>query len=501
MTTATRTRSTNRKGAGKTSSTSAQKLKQMDLVGQIRAIHKVMAVIEFNLDGTILTANDNFLNTLGYTLDEVQGQHHRIFVEPGFAQSAAYREFWEKLNRGEFQAEEYKRIGKGGKVVWIQASYNPILDLNGKPFKVVKYATDITAQKQADQLAREVLANVSGVLKRVADSDLTARMEGQYEGAYAELQGNLNRATESLQQALLAVADSAGQVGSASSQISEGAQKVAEGASNQASSIEEISASLQEMQAMTSQNADHAGEANNLAGQAVASADKGNDAMVKMEQAIDKIKASSDQTAKIVKTIDEIAFQTNLLALNAAVEAARAGDAGKGFAVVAEEVRSLAQRSAEAAKNTAELIEGAVKNAEGGVTITGEVRTILTDIVEGSKKVNDLIAEIASASKEQADGIKQITEGVTTMDKVTQENSANSEESAAAATQLNEQAKALNDMIGRFNLGQASASVRSAAASVAPASAAMSREARSPRQSAQRPEQVIPLDADDLASF
>jgi len=343
------------------------------------------------------------------------------------------------------------------------------------------------------------------VLERVAASDLTARMDGDYQGDYAKIKDNLNSAVESLESALLAVADSAGQVGSASSQISEGSQKLAEGASTQASSIEEISASLQEMQAMTGQNADNAGQAKNLAGEAVSSADKGNDAMGKMEQAIAKIKSSSDETSKIVKTIDEIAFQTNLLALNAAVEAARAGDAGKGFAVVAEEVRSLAQRSAEAAKNTAELIDGAVKNAEGGVTITEEVRTILTDIVDGSKKVNDLITEIASASKEQADGIKQITEGVTSMDKVTQENSANSEQSAAAANQLNEQAKALNEMIGRFTLGQGQGQGRSATLAKPASAPSRAKAAEAPARSASkpagRPEQVIPLDDDDLADF
>jgi methyl-accepting chemotaxis protein len=347
------------------------------------------------------------------------------------------------------------------------------------------------------------ITEASDVLQQLAERNMTARMVGEYQGDFNTIKENLNNAASSLEEALMSVADSAGQVGAASSQISEGAQKLAEGASTQASSIEEISASLQEMQAMTAQNADNSGQANTLSGEALTAADKGNAAMQRMEEAIDKIKSSSDQTAKIVKTIDEIAFQTNLLALNAAVEAARAGDAGKGFAVVAEEVRSLAKRSAEAAKTTAELIDGAVKNAEGGVTITRDVRSILTDIVDGSRKVNELISEIASASKEQAEGIKQITEGVTSMDKVTQENSANSEESAAAATQLNEQAQSLNQMIGQFTLGGQSKTGALAAAVAAPRANAPAHAPAKPSKPSKplKPHQVIPLDDDDLAQF
>ncbi|MBX2851226.1 MAG: PAS domain-containing protein [Phycisphaeraceae bacterium] len=711
-----------------------QKLR--DLEGQAQAIDRSQAVIEFELDGTIITANDNFLNTLGYTLGEIQGKHHSMFVTPEYAASPEYQMLWTKLNRGEFEAGEFKRLGKGGEEVWIQASYNPILGEDGKPFKVVKYASDITEGQRAKRLASAVAGSATAsmqvdrdlkiveanpaTIKLVTDSlpefqkafpgiDFTNLMgvcidafhkdpshqrrilsdpanlpyqaeikvgdlsfalnisavmdsEGEYIGATLEWQdvtkqraaanraeslfslienaatnfmtcdrdlvitycnpavltmlrkyeselkqhfpgfnvdglvgtcidifhknpahqralladvsrlpakaelklgdlefgvnatalldadgnhiGNgvewtdlnerakyskqvnnvinacgegdltvrgdltsldevytpmmegINKIVDAFAEALQAVQDPTEQVAAASSEITEGAQKLAEGASTQASSIEEISASLQEMQAMTGQNADNAGQANQLSAEATSSAENGNDAMVRMEDAIEKIKSSSDETAKIVKTIDEIAFQTNLLALNAAVEAARAGDAGKGFAVVAEEVRSLAKRSAEAAKTTAELIDGAVKNAEGGVSITQEVRTILTDIVEGSRNVNGLIAEIASASQEQAEGIKQITEGVSAMDKVTQETSANSEESAAAASQLNEQAQTLNDMIAGYNLGQQ----RRAGGTAPSAATAAPTPCKQPKP-ANKPQQVIPLDDDELSAF
>jgi methyl-accepting chemotaxis protein/carbonic anhydrase len=237
------------------------------------------------------------------------------------------------------------------------------------------------------------------------------------------------------------------QVSSASGQVSRSSQEMAEGASEQASSLEEVSSSLEEMASMTRQNADNAKQANGMAGDSRSAADKGVEAMSRMSRAIADIKKSADQTAKIVKTIDEIAFQTNLLALNAAVEAARAGEAGKGFAVVAEEVRNLAQRSAEAAKNTAALIEESQKNSENGVSVTAEVGEILKQIAASAQKVTALIGEVSAASSEQAQGIDQVNTAVAQMDKVTQSNAANAEESASASEELSSQAQELNSMV------------------------------------------------------
>jgi len=257
--------------------------------------------------------------------------------------------------------------------------------------------------------------------------------------------------TRPVTQVIGALTSGAEQVASASYQVAESSRQMAEGASEQASSLEETSASLEEMSSMTKQNADNAKRASAMANDAKGSAEKGRDAMLRMTDAISRIKDSSDKTAKIIKTIDEIAFQTNLLALNASVEAARAGDAGKGFAVVAEEVRSLAQRSAEAAHVTANLIEDSRKNADNGVAVSAEVAAILKEIADGVVTMTMLIGEVSAASNEQALGIEQVNTTVSQMDKVTQSNAANAEESASASEELTAQAKELTEVVKVLN--------------------------------------------------
>jgi methyl-accepting chemotaxis protein len=293
----------------------------------------------------------------------------------------------------------------------------------------------------------------AAVLEKLASHDLTARVEGNYKGDFEKIKQAMNTASANLQQALAQVAAASQQITVVSGQISGSSQSLSSSAATQASSLEEVSASLQEMSEMTKQNANNAKEAQTLSEGARNFASKGVDSMNRLSDAINRIKTSSDSTAKIVKTIDEIAFQTNLLALNAAVEAARAGDAGKGFAVVAEEVRNLAMRSAEAAKNTSSLIEESVKNAESGVSINHEVLMNLSEINDQVNKVSEVMAEIASASDQQSQGIDQVTKSVEQMSGITQQNAANSEESAAAALELNNLALEMQKMVDAFELG------------------------------------------------
>ena len=316
--------------------------------------------------------------------------------------------------------------------------------------------------------------------------------------------------------------EGAQQVESASGQIASSSQAMAEGASEQASSLEETSASLEEMSGMSRQSADNSEQANQMSDQNMRAVLAGKDGMNRMSEAIDKIKASSDETAKIIKTIDEIAFQTNLLALNAAVEAARAGEAGKGFAVVAEEVRNLAQRSAEAAKNTSDLILGAQQNADQGVAVTKEVTALLEQMVTGGEKVSGLIQEVAAANAEQSKGISQITSAVAQMDQATQTNASNSEEAASSSEELAAQAKELNKIV--YDLRKVvegdkrdddmdvddtpsySRSTPRRAARPAPVRTlpkAASPGAAKPVSKAKEvsPEQVIPFDDDDLDDF
>jgi hypothetical protein len=240
------------------------------------------------------------------------------------------------------------------------------------------------------------------------------------------------------------------QVSGKSGQVLAAAQSLAEGSSEQAASLEETSSSTEQMAAMIRQNADNTQQANTLSSEAVNAAKKGAESMTRMSTAIERIRKSSDETSRVIKVIDEIAFQTNLLALNAAVEAARAGEAGKGFAVVAEEVRRLAMRSAEAAKNTAEMIQESVANAKNGVAIAGEVTTILDEIVQSIGKTTSLVSEIAAASHEQAQGIEQVNTAIGQMNTVTQENATHAEESANASQELSTQAESMNQIVAEL---------------------------------------------------
>ena len=256
--------------------------------------------------------------------------------------------------------------------------------------------------------------------------------------------------TGALNRIIAGLNDGAEQVASASSQVSSASQSLAEGSAEQAASLEETSASLEEISSMTKQNADHSNQADNLMKEANQDVGQANDSMNKLTQSMGEISKASEETSKIIKTIDEIAFQTNLLALNAAVEAARAGEAGAGFAVVADEVRNLAMRAADAAKNTAQLIEGTVKKVNDGSGLVARTSEDFNRVATNARKVGELVGEIAAASTEQAQGIEQVNTAVSEMDKVVQQNASAAEESASASEEMNAQAEEMKAMVNEL---------------------------------------------------
>jgi len=580
------------------------------------AIDRAQAVIEFELDGTIITANENFCNAVGYSVEEIRGRHHSMFVKPEVASSQEYKDFWARLGRGEFESGEYERVAKGGRNLLLQASYNPIFDLDGKPFKVVKYATDLSASERMKENARiraaldstttnvmvadadlnivymnvsqremmeaneeqlrtelrnfdastligsnidifhknpahqramlerlttayetdikvggrsfhliaspvvdengnrtgtvvewkdetaeklveaeiqdvvaavsrgdfstsltldgksgfmlnlaqgvnslsstvsEVLDSLAAMLSALSKGDLTERITDDYEGVFGELKENANSMASTLQETVRAISQAAEEVAAGAEQISTGASDLSQRTEQQAANLEETAASMEEMASTIKQNADNSMQASQLAVSARDSAGKGGEVVSNAVDAMGKIEDSSRRISDIIGVIDEIAFQTNLLALNAAVEAARAGDAGRGFAVVASEVRSLAQRSAQAAKDIKDLIVDSTEQVQGGVELVNQTGEALTEIVDSIKKVADIVAEISAASREQATGADEINTAVTSMDEMTQQNSALVEENAAAAKTMTDQAMRMRQRMSFFNAGE-----------------------------------------------
>lgn len=430
-----------------------QKLRNADFEGQLAAISKSQAVIEFTIDGRILNANPNFLDALGYTLEELRGQHHSMFCEPAYRQSPEYRAFWERLGRGEFDAGQYKRFAKGGREIWIQASYNPILNADGKPFKVVKYATDVTAQVKAAEALRNAVAETGTIVSAAQANDLTKRIDltGKT-GDIGELCAGVNGLLDTMNGVLSTLSESCGTLSVAAREIAMGNTDLSQRTEEQASSLEETSASLEELTTTVKQNADNAQQANKLAGSASEIATRGGKVVSEVVTTMDGIAQSSRKISDIIGVIDEIAFQTNILALNAAVEAARAGEQGRGFAVVAAEVRSLAQRSANAAKEIKALISDSVEKVGNGSKLVASAGQTMDEIVNSVRRVTDIMAEISAASQEQSGGLDQVNTAVAQMDKITQQNAALVEEAAAAAKSMESQAETLTQLVATFSL-------------------------------------------------
>jgi methyl-accepting chemotaxis protein len=396
-----------------------QKLQNADYAGQIAAIGKSQAVIEFELDGTILTANDNFLKAMGFSLEEVKGKHHSIFVDEAYSRSREYKEFWTRLGRGEYLAGEYKRVGKGGREVWIQGAYNPILDHNGRPFKVVKYATEVTNQVKMRSDLQALLEQVAKTATVLASASQELISVSQQMAANAE---------ETATQANVAAA--------AAEQVSKNVSTVATGTEEMGASIKEIAKS--------------ANEAAKVATAAVKVAEKTNATVAKLGE-------SSAEIGNVIKVITSIAQQTNLLALNATIEAARAGEAGKGFAVVANEVKELAKQTAKATEDISRKIEAIQGDTKGAVEAISQIGKIINQI-------NDIQNTIASAVEEQtattgemsrnvaeaAQGSNEIARNVTSVAQAARSTTEGASNTKSSADELGKIALDLQKMVSQF---------------------------------------------------
>ena len=419
----------------------AEKLKAAEVESKLAAVSRVQAVIEFTLDGHVIDANENFLTVLGYKIDEIRGQHHRMFVDSVEAQSDAYATFWKTLNKGEFVSASFKRVGKGGKEVWIQASYNPIFDMNGRPIKVVKYANDISD-----------LTEIGAGLTRLAGNDLTLSINKSFGPTFERLRLDFNIAHENMRVVLEQVVHSTGTIRSGSQQIFTAAQDLSRRTEQQAASLEETAAALDEITATVKKSAGGVENARRLVTSADRDAKTGAAVVRNAVEAMGAIAKSADQITQIIGVIDEIAFQTNLLALNAGVEAARAGDAGRGFAVVASEVRALAQRSADAAKEIKLLISTSGQHVNQGVNLVAETGQSLERILVQVAEINGFMGEIASGAQEQSTALDEVNTAVNQMDQTTQQNAAMVEETTAASQALAQEADSLSQLIQQFRL-------------------------------------------------
>jgi methyl-accepting chemotaxis protein len=436
-----------------------------ELEAQVSALDRAQAVCEFSMDGQILRANGNFLQLAGYGAAELVGRSHAMLVGREHAGDSEHRELWLKLNRGEVVTTRLRLVTPSGDVRWLRVAYAPAMDENGRPFKVVAFGSDVTqaiVESEAVEAERHKLQSEQGALisvlaehlHQLADGDLTAVINAEFAGAYKAIKDDFNAAIVAIRDALRGIAQAGDELRTGSGEIAQAADELSQRTEQQAASLEETAAALDQITATVKRSAEGAGQASKVASAARIDAERSGEVVRQAVEAMSQIETSSKQIAQIIGVIDEIAFQTNLLALNAGVEAARAGEAGRGFAVVAQEVRALAQRSADAAREIKTLISSSNGHVDQGVKLVGETGSALGDIVGKVTEIDALINEIARSSNEQASGLNQVNAAVNQMDQVTQRNAAMVEETNAAAANLLQEAEQLGASIARFRMGK-----------------------------------------------
>ncbi|WP_306821362.1 PAS domain-containing methyl-accepting chemotaxis protein [Janthinobacterium sp. 61] len=439
------------------SDVTALKKRNAEYEGKVSAIGKAQAVIEFDMQGNVLDANDNFLAVMDYDLSDIQGEHHRMFCEPEYASSAEYKKFWQKLNRGEFDAGRYKRLGNHGKVVWIQATYNPILDLNGKPYKVVKFAIDISEQVNLENSIQSKAANDSRKVNALLDSvaraaqgDLTCNIVPEGDEPIDLLAGGISKMIVDLRGVIGNVVSAANGFADASHTIAERATGVAVGTQALGATVEEMNASIDGLTYSINSIAENTSNADFLAKATQQEAEAGARAVAKSIEAMDLINRSSEDIGEIVKVISEIANQTNMLAFNAAIEAARAGEHGLGFSVVADEVRKLAERSSQATKEISKLINESVKRVSTGSEISRQASDAFDKIVSGVAKTTLAISDISKAANEQLLTAREVSTAIQYIAEETEKSAANCDSIARSTDGLNERAGSLNQTVSGF---------------------------------------------------
>ena len=418
----------------------------------LQIVERTQAVIHFAPDGTILRANENFLSALGYADEsEVVGQHHSIFVQKRYRETDAYQTFWEDLRAGKFFSDEFPRITKEDKVIWISATYAPVYDEAGEVVRITKIATEITGQRQA-------IRAIADGLEALSTGDLSHRVTLTAQDRLRELADAFNAAAEHISGLIRQVQSVSGEIDSVASEIGDNSDELSQRTETQAATLEETAAAVEELNSNAKSAAEYATEVGREAEETKTAAEGSSKVVEDVTDAMKRIETSSDSISQIISVIDDIAFQTNLLALNAGVEAARAGEARRGFAVVASEVRTLAQRSAESAQEIKALISESGIHVKAGVELVGRASGELGSIFSGVDRISDRIREVVHGLNEQTMTLGEINTAISQLDTVTQQNAAMVNETASAIRSLSQNSRTLSDGVRVFRIdGQGSA--------------------------------------------